>query len=122
MAAKRVWLQESEKASVGSKVRFRSFAVILALTFFAGNLATARAADSDAYLFARHDAASIMRSADVGNPEAQTHLGYLYYKGRGVPQDYEAAAYWLTRAAEQGEPTAQFLLGLLYDKGQGVEQ
>ena len=63
-----------------------------------------------------------MQSADLGNPEAQTYLGYLYYKGRGVPQDYAAAVYWLTRAAQQGEATAQFILGLLYDKGQGVEE
>lgn len=70
----------------------------------------------------RHSAAIWARLAARGNGRAQTYLGYMYYTGRGVPQDYVAAARWMKRAANQGVPTAQYLLGLMYDKGLGVEQ
>jgi uncharacterized protein len=55
-----------------------------------------------------------------GNARAQAMLGFLYETGQGVPQAYDAAAYWYCRAAEQGDTTAQYLLGLAYDKGHGV--
>jgi uncharacterized protein len=67
-------------------------------------------------------AAIFMRRAERGQAIAQTYLGYMYEKGRGVPQDFVVAATWLRRAANQGYPDAQFLLGLLYDKGHGVNQ
>ena len=73
---------------------------------------------------ARQDYAAAARDfspiAQLGNPEAQTYMGYLYAIGRGVPQDYTQAAIWYRRAAEQGHSGAQYELGLLYDKGQGV--
>jgi TPR repeat protein len=60
--------------------------------------------------------------AELGNPRAQTYLGFMYADGRGVPQDYVMAAMWYGRAAEQGDANAQFMLGLLYDKGLGVSR
>jgi TPR repeat protein len=79
-----------------------------------------------AIAYARRDyarsAAIFMREAVLGQPEAQTYLGYMYANGRGVPQDFVVAAQWLRRAADQGFPAAQFLLGLMVDKGQGVKQ
>jgi len=66
--------------------------------------------------------ANLVARAARGDPSAQTYLGYLYAKGRGVPQDYGQAVLWLSRAAEQGAPAAQFLLGLMYDKGHGAPQ
>ena len=42
--------------------------------------------------------------------------------GRGVPQDYEAAAAWYRKAADQAFADAQFNLGVLYYNGQGVRQ
>ena len=60
--------------------------------------------------------------ADLGDPRAQSYLGFMYSTGRGVPQNYVAAAIWYRRAAEQGDATAQYMLGLMYDKGQGVPQ
>jgi TPR repeat protein len=53
---------------------------------------------------------------------SSTNLGFMYETGRGVPQNYVAAAQWYFVAAQEGEPTAQFRLGLLYDKGHGVPQ
>ena len=58
--------------------------------------------------------------AQHGYPRAQTMLGFMYESGQGVPQDYDAAAYWYRQSAELGDATAQSLLGLLYDKGHGV--
>jgi TPR repeat protein len=57
-----------------------------------------------------------------GNARAQVMLGFLYETGQGVPQAYDAAAYWYCLAAEQGDSSAQYLLGLAYDKGHGVPQ
>jgi uncharacterized protein len=60
--------------------------------------------------------------AQLGNPDAQAGMGYLYYKGLGVPQDYAAAADWFRQAAEQGQPEAQLFLGTLFYNGIGVRQ
>ena len=49
----------------------------------------------------------------------------MYYKGRGVQQDYNKAAYLLAKAAEQGghgDTEAQILLASMYDQGKGVPQ
>jgi len=60
--------------------------------------------------------------AQHGNPVAQTYVGIMFQSGRGLPQNYVAAADWYRRASEQGVPVAQFNLGLMYDKGHGVPQ
>jgi TPR repeat protein len=60
--------------------------------------------------------------AEQGYARAQTYVGFMYATGRGVPQDYIAAARWYRHAGEQGVGVAQFMLGLMYDKGQGVPQ
>ena len=64
--------------------------------------------------------AAIVLSAERGNPQAQTRLGFLHEQGIGVPQNYHLAAMWYHRAAEQGDPRAQHLLGILLNKGFGV--
>jgi hypothetical protein len=45
-----------------------------------------------------------------------------YAEGRGVPQDYTQAIFWLRKAAEQGNANAQAALGMMYANGQGVPQ
>lgn len=60
--------------------------------------------------------------AESGNPDAQAGVGYLYYHGLGVRQDYKRAADWFQRAAEQGQPDAQAFLGTLFYNGIGVRQ
>jgi len=57
-----------------------------------------------------------------GNVIAQSRLGYMYYQGRGVPQNHYVAALWYRCAAGEGYPPAAYSLGLQYDKGQGVPQ
>jgi TPR repeat protein len=62
------------------------------------------------------------RLAEQGDPRAQTYLGVMYLRGRGVAQNFDVAAFWLHLAAEASLPEAQYFLGLMYDKGQGVAQ
>jgi TPR repeat protein len=60
--------------------------------------------------------------AELGDIDAQTALGNLYYEGGGVEQNYTSAANWFRKAAEQGDATGQFSLGLAYEQGDGVPQ
>jgi S1-C subfamily serine protease len=60
------------------------------------------------------------RLAENGNQAAQYDIGYLYYTGKGVIQDYRQALKWFSKAAEQDDPTAQYYLGLMHANGQGV--
>lgn len=60
--------------------------------------------------------------AESGNPQAQTALAEMYFNGRGVSQDREAAAAWLRKAAQQGHVGAQYALAQMYIHGEGVTQ
>lgn len=56
--------------------------------------------------------------SDKGVLQAQTMLGFLYRKGRGVTRDNSKAEYYYTQAASKNYPTAMFNLGtFLMDKG-----
>ena len=57
--------------------------------------------------------------AEQGDALAQYHVGMLYHKGRGVPQDDAQARKWYANAAAQGQAKAQFSLGTLYFNGEG---
>ncbi len=59
-------------------------------------------------------------AAEQGDAEAQDHLGLMYTKGQGVPQDYVEARTGFRKAAEQGFAAAQNNLGVMYYQGQGV--
>src|SRR3954463_14329838 len=59
--------------------------------------------------------------AKKGDPAAQTNLGYLYYEGKGVEQNYGEALKWYNVAVLQGYPDALFNLGVAYAEGKGVE-
>jgi len=66
-------------------------------------------------------ALSLMRSmANEGNVDAQTTLGALYLKGRGVTQDFDEARKWFQLAATQGDADAQNFLGGICSEGIGV--
>jgi len=60
------------------------------------------------------------RSAELGYPQAQVVLGYLYDVGSVVPQDSGQAADWYRKAAGQDDRLADWLLGRLYYTGTGV--
>ena len=61
-------------------------------------------------------------SAEQGDAEAQSNLGFMYANGQGVPQNYKEAVKWYRLSAEQGYLLAQIDLGVMYEKGQGVPQ
>ncbi|HLM82396.1 MAG TPA: tetratricopeptide repeat protein [Terriglobales bacterium] len=60
--------------------------------------------------------------AEQGDANAQHELAGMFYRGKGVPQDYAEAVVWDRKAADQGNPKAQYGLGFMYDVGKGVPQ
>ncbi len=61
-------------------------------------------------------------AANSGEVYAQISLAYMFYQGRGVPQNYSQAVKWFREAAENGSALAQNNLGFMYSHGQGVLQ
>ena len=98
------------------------FAVLL------GNMGVSESADFQKGLTAAFngDYATALREwkplAEQGNADAQYNLGFMYDKGRGVPQDYKTALKWYKLAAEQGDADAQTNLGFIFEKGLSVPQ
>lgn len=60
--------------------------------------------------------------AENGDARAQSTLGLLYYRGRGVQKDDAEALKWFRLAADRGDAIAEFNLGVMYAEGQGVPQ
>ena len=52
--------------------------------------------------------------AAQGDAEIQNFLGYMYFYGEGVIQDYKEAYTWFHRAAEQNNLKAQWNLAILH--------
>ena len=52
--------------------------------------------------------------ADQGKADAQYNLGFCYYNGQGVPQNYKEAIKWFRMAADQGHGDAQYALAGMY--------
>ena len=50
--------------------------------------------------------------AQAGDPRAQFHLGVLYERGWGVPQDFREAARWYLSAADQNHPKPNSIWGI----------
>ena len=100
----------------------------LTLVLLLGSIGTSWGNDFLKGLNAYHsgDFATALREwtplAEQGHSPSQYNLGFMHYKGEGVPQDYETAVKWLTRAAKQDHVDAQFRLGAMYWSGIGVLQ
>ena len=60
-------------------------------------------------------------AAAAGNAKAQFHLGMMYLRGRGTPENLGEAQRWFRQAAKHGDPDAQVQLGTMYQCGYGVE-
>lgn len=113
---------------VGAPARAACLRLILLLLLSAAAAPSARA---DAFAqgeraYARQNyqlaAQILLPLAEQWDARAQTYIGVMYLRGKGVPQNFLVAAYWLHLAAGAGYPEAQYFLGLMYDKGQGVVQ
>ena len=61
-------------------------------------------------------------AAEKGNASAMYKLGYMYYWGKGVPQDCARAFEWYEKTAENGNARAMYWLGRMYENGRGVMQ
>ena len=61
-------------------------------------------------------------AAENENADAMLHLGCMYYRGDGVPEDKSKAVMWYEKAAESGNATAMNNLGYLYFIGEGVSK
>src|SRR5437667_918190 len=66
--------------------------------------------------------AGTAKQPDQGDVKAQGFLGYMYYNGKGAPQDNAEAIRWYRKAADLGNVMAQDNLGYMYFEGKGVPQ
>jgi len=64
----------------------------------------------------------VVRAAEKGHPGAQSNLGYAYYTGTGVPQDFDKAFVWYKRAADQGLARAAVVVGTMLKDGNGTDR
>ncbi|MCH8262051.1 MAG: SEL1-like repeat protein [Proteobacteria bacterium] len=67
-------------------------------------------------------AAEFQKLAKQGDKKAQAHLGYMYYVGEGVEQDYVQAVKWYKKAAILGDKDSQYNLAVAYAFGEGAKQ
>ena len=51
------------------------------------------------------------------DPKAQTEIGVMYEKGKGVPKDYDEAVKWYRLAVAQENVDAKTNLGVMYSYG-----
>lgn len=64
--------------------------------------------------------AEVMVKANLGDDEAQTLAGDMYYHAQGVKQDYTKAMRWYRKAAKKNNPDAQNNIGVMYFNGHGT--
>ena len=97
-----------------------TIAIFLAPTVSLADINTAnQALKSGDYVRAAEE---FRKLAEQGNAKAQSHIGYLYYVGEGVPQSYEEAVIWYGKAAVQGDRDAQYNYAVAYAFGEGIKQ
>ena len=58
--------------------------------------------------------------AELGDSEAQYHIGIIYFSGFGVTKDEGRALNWFKKSAKQGHGASQSTLGWIYHYGEGV--
>lgn len=63
-----------------------------------------------------------LRSAEGGDPRAQTLVGKAYLYGSGVSEDFKQAYQWLNKAAGNGSADAEFSIGFMFYEGKGRQK
>ena len=100
--------------------------ILLALVLLFGVTGVVTASDFEAGkdAFNKTDYATALekfrKAAEAGNAKAQNWLAWMYYYGKGVPQNNQEAVRWYVKAAEAGHTIAQVSLGKMYELGRGV--
>jgi len=64
----------------------------------------------------------LIEKAQSGETDAQNQLGYFYYAGQFVEQDYDLAMHWLKKASDKNNMLASYWIATMYRDGKGVEQ
>ena len=62
------------------------------------------------------------KASELGDSNAQLHLGLMYMVGKGVEEDVEKAGYHLEKAAIGGHPKARFILALYEEGEENIER
>jgi TPR repeat protein len=112
--------------------------VVLTSLLGSGGAVWAQDLDKGAKAFKSGDYATALKEwiplAEQGNLQRSTiseqfklskvryNLGWMYYNGEGVTQDYAEAAKWFRKAAESGLQIAQHNIAVMYESGMGVTQ
>ena len=68
------------------------------------------------------DLKETISKAIIGDMVEQKSLGYKYYYGEELCQDYSKAIYWYRASAANGYPIAFYNLGICYQQGTGVNK
>ncbi len=63
---------------------------------------------------------SLEGAASHGHVRAQSKLGEIFFQGKRVRRDYDAAFIWYQAAAQSGDAEAQYWLGEMYRQGLGT--
>ncbi|HBO38579.1 MAG TPA: hypothetical protein DD638_07925, partial [Pasteurellaceae bacterium] len=66
--------------------------------------------------------AELEKYANKNDPKAQLTLGYRYYMGQEVSQDYQKAMELYLKSAALGNARAMYNIGILYIEGSGVKK
>src|SRR5262249_36643969 len=111
-------------------VGWRRLAVAVTWAVILGTGVSAQAGDaadcSDALGLIKIDLGRVeqacRRLAELGNAVAEHNLGFMYFTGRGIQQDYGEAMRWFRKSADQGYGPAQNNIGSMYLSGKGVRQ
>ena len=76
-------------------------------------------ADNEKAVFWLLKAGETAEQQALGN--LMSNIGYFYYYGDFVPQNYSVAMEWYNKAVEAGSENAILNIGLMYRDGKGVE-
>ena len=97
-----------------SKVIPVSFSIYLSVYFEGMN--------NEQYSLLTTELKNTISKAIMGDMVEQKSLGYKYYYGEGLSQDYAKAIYWYRASATHGYPVALYNLGICYQQGSGVNK
>lgn len=78
--------------------------------------------DNDQYALLSGELKETISRAIIGDMVEQNSLGYKYYYGKELYQDYIKALYWYRASASYNYPKALYNLGICHQQGTGVRQ
>jgi len=93
------------------------FSVVIAVVFWMGAPAVLKPGP---HLFDWGGQYERDRETVAQSPADIYYLGWRYYYGEGVEQNFKEAFKWFKKAAAQGDADAQLHLGFCYMDGEGV--